>query len=239
MFAPLLVFLALTEVFLPAATAANPPASCVQTYVIFHKGAPIGTETVVERVDKNGNIVTNSTHEMYISDGMEDKRLAFNTSMILAGETLAPIRYSSQYTSGEMGDFYDVTVKDGQISWVVNRGGHVSEASALFRQGVMILDYNVFHHYDYLIRRYDFKRGGRQTFTDFIPLAGGEVTLALTRLEDSNLSHGKNSIPVRNFRLEIVGIRTGLLACDRAGRLVRLWMQTQDLEVLRKDLVQD
>jgi hypothetical protein len=63
------------------------------------------------------------------------------------------------------------------------------------------------------------------------------VPLALSRLEDTNLENAKGTLPVRNFKIEFVGIWTGTVSTDKSGRLVRLVLRDQDLEVVRKDLL--
>jgi hypothetical protein len=163
--------------------------------------------------------------------------MAFTTIMRLARGNLAPLHYSYKYTSGDSRDFYEVNVKDGQITRVLNRGGRISEVSAPLQSGVVILDFSVYHQYDYLIRQYDLKKQGRQSFHNFIPLIGSEIPLALTYLGDSKLEYPGGVMVVRNFKIEFVGIWNGTFSADGNGRLVRLLSPGQDLEVVRKDLL--
>ena len=46
------------------------------------------------------------------------------------------------------------------------------------------------------------------------------------------------NLEVKNFRIECVGIWTGAVSMDSAGRLVRLEIPSQRLQVIRKDLLQ-
>jgi hypothetical protein len=101
----------------------------------------------------------------------------------------------------------------------------------------VLVDFSVYHHYDYLVRRYDSKKGGRQEFKNFIPVIGTEIPLLLTRLEDSTLEIGDAGVPVRNFRVDFTNIFSATLSVDKAGRLVRLTIPEQDLLVVRTDLV--
>ncbi len=218
----------------------NPGVSSLpysQIYAILIKGTMAGTEKVAERIDTDGNLVSDSEHEIFVTDGLETNRMAFNTSMVSTRTNLTPIRYSCTYTSGPNRDSYEVTVKDGAITRILNRGGRSSEAIGSMRPGVVIVDFNVYHQYERLVTQYDPKKKGRQTFQDFIPIIGNEISVALTQLDNSNLEFGKVSIPVRNFRIEFVGILSGILSIDKGGRLVRLQVPTQDLEVVRKDLL--
>jgi hypothetical protein len=213
------------------------PALYRQEYAVFIRGARAGTESVNERMDKDGNRVVASEHEILMTDGLEAKRLAFETVMVFAKDTAIPTSYSYKYTSGSLKDYYDVTVKDAKITRTLSRSGNVIESTGAWLPGMLILDFNVYHHYDMLSRLYDFKKRGRQVFSNFMPVIGNVVPLAVTWLEDGNLDYGRGSIPVRNFKVEFVGVRTGLFSTDMNGRLVRLIMKEQDLEVVRKDLV--
>ncbi len=210
-----------------------------QTYAIFIRGTLAGTETVREQIEKDGSLVCSSQHEMLVTDGLEIKRLAFETKSVFDKNTPVPREYSFQYTSGDTRDYCELTIKDGKINRVLSRGGNLIESTDELLPGTVILDFNVYHQYDLLPRLYDFKKGGRQLFTIFIPVIGSGLPLAITRLEDGNLDYGKGTIPVRNFKIEIVGVRTGNFSTDTNGRLVRIIMREQDLEVVRKDLVPD
>lgn len=208
-----------------------------QTYAVFIHGSRAGTETVSERMNKEGNRVAESQHELLVSDGLEARRLAFETTTVFVKDSAVPMSYSYKYLSGSSKDYYNVTIKGGLITRVLSRGGNISEATAALQPGTVILDINVFHQYDVLARLYDFKKRGRQIFRNFIPVIASEIPVAVTWLEDSKLDYGKGTMPVRNFKIEFVGVRSGNFSTDMSGRLVRLIMREQDLEVVRKDLV--
>jgi hypothetical protein len=208
-----------------------------QTYAIYIRGSFSGTETVKESVDKDGNRVVNSQHELLVMEASEPARLAFETTSVFAKNSVMPLSYSCRYLSGNAKDHYDVTVKSGRITRVLSRAGVVSETSSVAQPGTVILDISVYHQYDELARLYDFKKGGRQTFNNFLPVVGTSMPLAVTWLEDSKLEYEKGFIPVRNFKIEFVGLRAGSYSTDPKGRLVRLIMAEQGIEVVRKDLL--
>ncbi len=219
-----------------AAPASDSGPAYTQVYSIFIQGALAGSEKVTETTDKEGNLLASSEHEMMISEGGESRRMAFTTTLRLAKGTYAPMHYSYKYTSGEAHDSYDVDVKDGVVTRVLNRGGQTSEKKEPLKEGLVIVDFSVYHQYDYLLRRYDFKKRGRQMFSDFLPLIGSQIPLALTYLGDSKLNHAGGSLPVRDFRFELVGVVAGTFSADANGRLIRLEIPAQNLEVLRQDL---
>jgi hypothetical protein len=225
-------------VLLALAWQALPPTpSYFQSYVVFIRGEPSGTETVTETPDGKGNIISASEHSLLIADGNEIKRMSFVTSMTLAKNGTSAVAYTLRYTSGGSSDYIDLKVQGGQIHRELSRGGRVSEVSQALGPDTVIFDFNVYHQFDYLARRYDFKKKGRQVFQNFIPIVGAEIPLALTWLEDGELEYAKGKMPVRNYRFDISGVMAGVFSLDKANRLVRLLVREKDLEVLRQDLV--
>jgi len=209
----------------------------VQSYVILIKGEAAGTETVMEKRGSSGELISTSEHEICVADKLETKRMTFSTKMVLSKTSFIPISYDYRYVTGESGDSYNVVIKDGRVTRTLNKGGRSSEVNVPFVPNMVILDYNVYHQYDYLIHRYDAKKGGRQQFADFIPIIGNDIRLAVTFIGDEKLESGKINLTTKKYRVEFVDIWSGTLWMDKGGRLVRLVVPAQDLQILRKDLV--
>jgi hypothetical protein len=218
------------------AVAGGAAPGYTQSYVILIRGAVAGSETVSEKTDAAGDRVCVSEHDLILSDGLEAKRMAFTTRMVRDRDTLAPKSYRYEYADGVSGDFYEVVIQGNQATRTLKRSGVTNEVAAPFGPDTVLLDFNVYHQYDYLIRKYDMKKGGRQVFSDFVPLIGRDIPMAVTYQGESSLETEKAPVPVRNFQVEFVGISTGRLSADRDGRLVRLILSSQDLEVVRKDV---
>ena len=51
-----------------------------QSYVILIKGAVAGRETVTERIGDGGKTIATSEHEIFITDGLEIKRILLKDS---------------------------------------------------------------------------------------------------------------------------------------------------------------
>jgi hypothetical protein len=215
----------------------GPEPAYTQHYSILLKGSPSGSERVTETTEKDGTLVAVSEHEILISDGIEVKRMAFTTTMRMAKGDFALLHYSYRYTAGDSLDSLEVDVKDGQIQRALNRGGRTSEVTVPLQPGLVILDFSVYHQYDYLVRKYDSKKRGRQSFANFIPLIGSVIPVSLTLLGESKFDYPGGSLRVRNFSIEVLDIWTGTFAVDDSGRLVRLVAPGQDLEVVRTDLL--
>ena len=209
-----------------------------QVYTILINSAIAGTEKVTEENNKEGNLISSSESEIFLMVGQEPKRMAFTTRTVLAKGTLAPLSYSFKFTAGDSRDWSEVTVRDGVISRVLSRGTQTSEVSVPAPPGVVILDFSAYYHYEHLIRKYDSKKRGRQSFQNFIPVIATSIPLTVTELDETTLEHVKGDIRIRNFKVELSGgTRTRTVQVDKAGRLVRLWIPEQALEVVRTDLV--
>lgn len=208
-----------------------------QTYIIFIDGQRAGKEIVTEMIDEKGDRIVLSNNEIFITDRLETNRMAYKTRMVLDNKSLKPKSYVYTYVTGDTGDSYEVLIRGDEITRTLKRGRATSVVTASFQPDMVILDFNVYHQYDYLMRKYDSKNGGRQLFSDFIPLIGNDIPIALTFIGTSNLSYMKGTLPVKNYQIEFVGIRNGTVSADGNGRLVHLNMPDQNLEVIREDLV--
>jgi hypothetical protein len=207
------------------------------TYTILIKDSVAGTEKVTETIDEAGDRISISEHDILVTDGLQTKRMTFSTKMVLSEKSLNPKSYSYRYNSEDGGDSYDVVIKKEQATRTLRRGDRVSEATVPWRPDMVILDFSVYHHYDYLLRKYDKNKGGRQVFADYVPLLGNDIPIAVTFLGDSTLELAKGKLPVKSYRIEFVGIWSGTLSADKNGRLIRVLIPNQDLEVVRKDLL--
>jgi hypothetical protein len=225
--------------FIEASQVPEPASHYTQTYFVFIKGSFAGSERVTESLDSEGNTLKSSEHDLYLADGMETNRIAFRTTMLFSKRDRSLLKYTYQITTGSSKDYYEVRAGRSSLVRVLKRGGRVSETTQPLEPGTLIVDFNVFHHYDNLIRCYDIEKGGRQTFNNFLPLIGSYITLALSPLEDTELDFGKGKISVRNYKIEHVGLWSGTVSVDEDNRLVRLVVRAQDLEVLRQDVVPD
>jgi len=227
--------------FLLAATAGRAPAKddypYEQSYTIQIENEASGTETVTEKKDGSGKVVSTSEHDILVTDGMALNRMRFSTRAVFPKNSTVPEIYVTQYKSGAMGDSYDVAVRNNQITRTLTRNGQTTTATAALTPDMVILDFNVYHQYECLARRYDRKKEGTQTFADFIPVIGNDIPLRVTFLNDETRQFGQKSVELRNFRVEFVGIQTVTLSVDKNNRLVQLDSPSQRLRVIRKDLL--
>jgi len=208
-----------------------------QTYAIFLNGVRAGKEIVSEKTDDNGDRVVVTQNEVYVTDGLETKRMAYTTKMVLKKESLKPKSYLYQYLTGNTGDSYEVIVDGDEITRTLYRGGDSSVIKAPFNAKTVILDFTDYQQYNNLVRKYDSKEKGRQLFSGFLPVIGNDIPVALTYLNDASVPYFGGNVSVTNYKIEFVGLLQGTVSVDKNNRLVRLVMPEQDMEVIREDLV--
>jgi hypothetical protein len=206
-----------------------------QTYVVLINNEIAGTETVTEEKDRSGAETYTSEHELLVNDGLTKNRMVFSTKMVFSRGTRNLRTYACWYKTGQNGNSYDVTVKDGQITRVLTYNGQ-SVVTAPFKPNMVIVDFNVYYQYEHLIRRYDRKKRGTQVFDNFIPVIGNDIPMRVTLLGNETLRFGENNIEVSRFRVESANINTATLFVDKDNRLVVLESPAQELKVIRKDL---
>ena len=229
---------------LTAAAADDYPYT--QSYVILINNEIAGTETVAETKGGSGEVISTSEHELLVSNGMAMDRMIFSTRMVLSKGAKDIKTYVCQYKTGQaegsitgnFGDSYEVSIQNGQITRILTRNGQSSEIKTPLTPNMVIVDFNVYHQYEYLVRRYDRKKKGTQTFANFIPVIGNDIPLKMTWLGDTTLSFDAKKLDVSTFRAEFTGIQnqTTTFSVDKNGRLAVLENPAQKLKVIRKDL---
>ena len=211
-----------------------------QTYVIMIENEYAGTETVTEEKDRSGAIIHTSEHELLVNDGQAKNRMAFSTRMVFSRGAKNLQTYVCWYKTGQngnSGDSYDVSVKDGRITRVLTRSGQSVEITTPFTQNMVIVDFNVYYQYEYLINRYDRKKKGTQLFNNFIPVIGNDIPMKVTFIGNETLRFDETDIETSRFRVESADIHTATLFVDKNNRLVVLENPSQELRVIRKDLL--
>ena len=209
----------------------------VSTYIILINGEKSGTETATEEKDGSGNVVLTSEHELLVNDGQVKNRMVFSTKMTLSKGAKNIRTYVCQYTTGQSGDSYEVSVQNGRIRRVLTRNGQPSVVVTPFTQNMVIVDFNVYHHYEYLARRYDRKKKGTQTFANYIPVIGNDIPMKITWIDDEILIFAENTVEASRFIVELANIHTATLFVDKNNRLVAFENPAQELKVIREDLL--
>lgn len=123
----------------------------------------------------------------------------------------------------------NVTYQDGKaiIEYKFDQGSDRAEYSFGTPQ-VTILDNNVFHHFIFLVRHYDFARSGSQPLAIFIPQDATPGTITVTdrgmeNVQGKKLRHMTAGTPDLEVHLWLEG-----------ERLVRITVPSANVEVIRE-----
>ncbi len=135
------------------------------TYRIQLNGKPAGQEQF-EIVTQNETTTLKSSSETTIG-GLPQKII---TSTEIKGDK--PARYTVETVSGANSQKYSLEFREGIVHVTIEAHGRKSERTRNVARDVILLDKGVWHHYRFLLARYDMKAAGVQRFKVFSPHSG-------------------------------------------------------------------
>ncbi|MEW6211889.1 MAG: hypothetical protein AB1631_26270 [Acidobacteriota bacterium] len=141
------------------------PPQSTGTYRIQLNGKPAGQEQF-EIVTQN-ETTTIKSHAQTTATGAAQKIIT--TTEI---QNDKPVRYTVETVTGVNSQKYSLEFKEGVIHATIEAHGRKSERTRNVTRDVILLDRGVWHHYRFLLARYDMKAGGIQRFRVFSPLSG-------------------------------------------------------------------
>lgn len=134
-------------------------------YRIQLNGKPAGQEQF-EIVTQNETTTLKSSSETTIG-GLPQK---ITTSTEIKGDK--PARYTVETVSGANSQKYSMEFKDGTVNITIEAYNRKSERTRNIARDAVLLDKGVWHHYRFLLARYDMKAAGVQRFKVFSPQSG-------------------------------------------------------------------
>lgn len=210
------------------------PASTVNDHGVFLLsvgGRPAGTETfdirsIGDRVEAEAKI------ELLIEQ--EGKVRQFkNVPKLVLNSTLQPLTYAWSQKSPQSSQLeVDFRASPAKARYRTVAGGNDHLDFALPKD-VVVLDYNVIHHYQLLVDRYRRTAGGKQAFRAFVPQ---EATPGSLEVEEVGLESVEIDGRVQTLRHLVVTTELSRidLWVDDQQRLSRLSSPAAQLEVVRK-----
>lgn len=147
------------------------------------------------------------------------------TATLLLRGGIEPIQYERIQKSPKRGS---ATVEFGPEKATAHYkmdGGGTRDMEFYVPQNVVVLDTNFFHHYTFLVRQYDFIRGGPQHINVLIPQ---EASPGLVRLEYTGAEQGLRKLTATTDAMEIV------IWTNDAGQIMKLSAPEAKVEVTRE-----
>jgi hypothetical protein len=198
------------------------PAAAQVERGVFHiiaDGREIGTERFEIAPTENG---VRATAELQITQKEVGHVVETATLTLAAG--VEPTRYERVQKSPKRGSVTATFADEKASVHYVMTDGQTHDVEFKVPRNVVILDTNFFHHYTFLVRHYDFLKGGQQHMTVLVPQEGlpGVVTV-----EYVGPDQALRKLVAHTDELDIQ------LWTDDAGRIVRLAVPAANVEITR------
>jgi len=145
-------------------------------------------------------------------------------TLLLRGGT-EPIKYERVQKSPKHGSAtVDFGPEKASAHYKTSEGG-TQDMEYYVPKNVVVLDTNFFHHYTFLVRQYDFIRGGPQHINVLIPQ---EASPGLVRVEYIGADQGLRKLAATTDAMEI------LIWTNDAGQIMKLAAPEAKVEVTRE-----
>lgn len=215
----------------PATAQQGQPPSETQGFIVFLRGAPIGREDVTVRTSADAIIISGQG------------RLAQPLNIITRR---AEVRYRPDWTPESLEiessvQGRDVTLsvafKNGEASTKAVEGGNPIEKIDKVSPQTIVLPNLFFGSYEALARRLATAAAGAELRAYIAPQA--EIVLRVKSAATERVQTGTNTFLVRRYELAFAnpgGDLTAQLLADDRGRLIRITVPAQSLDVVRDDL---
>lgn len=215
----------------PATAQQGQPVSETQGFIVFFRGAPIGREDVTVRTSADAINISGQG------------RLAQPLNIITRR---AEVRYRPDWTPESLEiessvQGRDVTLsvafKDGEASTKAVEGGNPIEKVDKVSPQTIVLPNLFFGSYEALARRLAASAAGAELRAYIAPQA--EIVMRVRSVATERVQTGANTFLVRRYELAFAnpgGDLTAQLLADDRGRLIRITVPAQALDVVRDDL---
>ncbi|MBZ5545452.1 MAG: hypothetical protein LAO07_17530 [Acidobacteriia bacterium] len=200
-------------------------------FVVSQAGRPIGTETFA---------IKSSSHQVEAEAKIElrveqdGKSFEFRTSpKLVMNSDFEPLTYSWSQKSAQSSELsvdFRSTPAKAHYRTVT---GQADEREFELPKDVVILDSNVFHHYQLVIQRYRRTPGGKQAFHAFIPQEALPGSLNVEDVGKEQVEVGGEKRNLRHLVITTDLARIDLWA-DSQDRVERVSIPAAGIEAVRK-----
>lgn len=188
-------------------------------FSIFKAGKPFGTETY-EVIRGDDGVVSAGDVTLNIPGGFS-QRVTLRTDT-----TGQPVEFRVDRIAGEKPAKLEVTFAGGKASLRSEADGQHRTQEIDFAAGGVVLWGNVFHHFLFLIERYDFHKGGLQTFHLF-----PSKTALIEAKESREITLEGRSHSLEHLFVDIEGI-FGIDLFRLDGGLIKIAVPLQRIEAV-------
>jgi hypothetical protein len=202
------------------------PAPRTGSYNLILDRKSFGVERF-EQTLSGQNMVVKSTTE--ITSGAAPQKITAVTE--LSGGL--PIRYEVETGAGERAQKYILRFEPGVARVVIEAYGRRSERTIPVGEGVMLLDKNVWHHYELLINRFDMSKRGAQRFPVLTPQAGlREYTAEVELKEKITYRTGGAKVRANSFIVTLGEGYEAIVIVDESNRVLSIEVPALDTKAV-------
>lgn len=200
-----------------------PPEKSSVDRGVFHinaDGRQIGTERFEIAPSPEG---IRATAELSLT--ADNAARTQETAVLILRRGVEPASYERVQRSPKRGSASLTFGPDKCVAQYKVPDGEPRDMEFFLPKNVTVLDTNFFHHYTFLLRQYDFVRGGVQQMNVLVPQ---EAMPGMVRVEYTGADQSLRKVVVRTDALEIE------VWADDAGRIMRLAVPSAKVEVVRE-----
>jgi hypothetical protein len=209
-----LLYLLSLDIYLPAFAQAREPAPSREEsqFKIYIAGKEVGKEKFA--ILTSAESVSSSSILEFQEPGKNGKKVKIETQLTAKSRFL-PLSYSIKTdVDGQKGMLVG-TFTTGQAMFEIKGSGNSRKSGLLVGDQYQILDSNIFHHFTFIVRAFDFEQKKSQSFEVVVPqeLDNGVLKVSDIGMERIVL-HGKGK--------DLTHLR-----CDSGQLLIDLWIDNQ------------
>ena len=156
-------------------------------------------------------------------------------STLRVDQNLQPILYDRSQKAPQQGS---VTVRFGSPETMLVSETEEGSQNRIFylpETDLVVLDTNFFHHYTFLLRRYDDSQSGSQHFNVFIPQEATPGTISLSFQGRENQTAGGVTADLNHYQVVTDQLTMEIWASPDA-RIHRITIPQADLEIVREEM---
>jgi hypothetical protein len=227
-------FFLILPFFMFPATPANTEDNRYQAeeaqFDIFVDGKKIGQEKYT--ISSSGDIITSHSIVNFRNPGDRRQRVQMETQLSMDSRYLPQAYQLRTNVDGRKGTISGTFVP-GEASFEYRGTGNPRKRGLLVGDRILVLDTNVFHHYVFIVRLFDFRGDKSQSMEVVIPqeLDGGILKIREVGLE--RISSGGEKRDLHHLKVDSGLLQIDLWADDRKT-LYKIGLPARKIEVIRR-----
>jgi hypothetical protein len=144
-----------------------------------------------------------------------------------------PTRYAVETGEGESAQKYSMEFDEGTVKINIEAYGRRTERTRAVSRDVTLLDRGVWHHYRFLLAKYDMKEKGAQQFKVFIPLSGlREYEVIVRHLKKTQVKTGQTKRQGELFSIILSDTSEVLVVADESRTPLSIEVPSEKTKVL-------